>query len=175
MWGEIEPPVKTQQSAREGEDESKLPEEPVTQRLQRCDFYRPADTQQPRQDTQVRPAASAALLYIRVMQISAHCALLLLIQLLLFLRITQYVSQAETSCVNDMIEAIAMSGSPVKSQQIGEAELTLKERREELLHQYRSRPLVFLERYHVCVHSSVWVFEKGWWGIKTYNQSTIIK
>lgn len=64
---------------------------------------------------------------------------------------TQYVSQAESSCVNAMIEAIATSGSLVKSQQIGEAELTPNERREELLHQYRSRPLVFLERYHACL------------------------
>ncbi|XP_054890931.1 coiled-coil domain-containing protein 97 isoform X1 [Poeciliopsis prolifica] len=54
----------------------------------------------------------------------------------------------EHSCVGAMIESVAMSGSPVKSQQIGEAELTFGERREELLHQYRSRPLVFLERYH---------------------------
>ncbi|XP_014908772.1 coiled-coil domain-containing protein 97 [Poecilia latipinna] len=65
---------------------------------------------------------------------------------------TQPVAQldpsTEPSCVGDMIESVAMSGSPVKSQQIGEAELTFGERREELLHQYRSRPLVFLERYH---------------------------
>lgn len=61
---------------------------------------------------------------------------------------TQDVSQAETTCVNAMVEYIAKSGSPVKSQQIGEAELTLPERRQELLQQYRSRPLVFLERYH---------------------------
>ncbi|KAM4717715.1 coiled-coil domain-containing protein 97 isoform 1-T1 [Anableps anableps] len=54
----------------------------------------------------------------------------------------------EPSCVGAMIESVAMSGSPVKSQQIGEAELTFGERRDELLHQYRSRPLVFLERYH---------------------------
>ncbi|MED6236384.1 hypothetical protein ATANTOWER_008343 [Ataeniobius toweri] len=57
----------------------------------------------------------------------------------------------EPSCVGAMIESIAMSGSPVKSQQIGEAELTYGERREELLDQYRSRSLVFLERYHVSV------------------------
>uniref|UniRef100_A0A3Q3LEL8 Coiled-coil domain containing 97 n=1 Tax=Mastacembelus armatus TaxID=205130 RepID=A0A3Q3LEL8_9TELE len=62
------------------------------------------------------------------------------------------VSQAESSCVSSMVEAVARSGCPVKSQQIGEAELTPEQRREELLHQYRSRPLVFLERYHVCVH-----------------------
>lgn len=51
-----------------------------------------------------------------------------------------------------MVEAIALSGSPVKSQQIGDPELTVEERREELLQQYRSRPLVFLERYHVGAH-----------------------
>ncbi|XP_023153218.2 coiled-coil domain-containing protein 97 [Amphiprion ocellaris] len=61
------------------------------------------------------------------------------------------VSPAESVCVNAMIEALAVSGSLVKSQQIGEAELTLNERKEELLRQYRSRPLVFLERYHACL------------------------
>lgn len=70
----------------------------------------------------------------------------------MFSGILQCVSRAETACVNNMVEAIAQSGSPVKSQQIGEPELTLEERREELLRQYRSRPLVFLERYHVCAH-----------------------
>lgn len=64
----------------------------------------------------------------------------------------QRVSWAETACVNAMVEAIAQSGSPVKSQQLGEPELSLEERREELLRQYRSRPLVFLERYHVRAH-----------------------
>nr|XP_040047599.1 coiled-coil domain-containing protein 97 [Gasterosteus aculeatus aculeatus]XP_040047601.1 coiled-coil domain-containing protein 97 [Gasterosteus aculeatus aculeatus]XP_040047602.1 coiled-coil domain-containing protein 97 [Gasterosteus aculeatus aculeatus] len=63
----------------------------------------------------------------------------------------QYVSQAESICVNAMVDAIAASGILVKSQQKGEAELTLEERREELLHQYSSRPLVFLERYHTCL------------------------
>ncbi|CAJ1075961.1 coiled-coil domain-containing protein 97 isoform X2 [Xyrichtys novacula] len=57
----------------------------------------------------------------------------------------------ESVCVNAMIEAVAQSRSPVRSQQIGEAELSLQERREELLQQYRSRPLVFLERYHACL------------------------
>uniref|UniRef100_A0A7N8XZU9 Coiled-coil domain containing 97 n=1 Tax=Mastacembelus armatus TaxID=205130 RepID=A0A7N8XZU9_9TELE len=61
------------------------------------------------------------------------------------------VTQAESSCVSSMVEAVARSGCPVKSQQIGEAELTPEQRREELLHQYRSRPLVFLERYHACI------------------------
>ncbi|KAM9745540.1 coiled-coil domain-containing protein 97 [Menidia menidia] len=59
--------------------------------------------------------------------------------------------QAESRCVFAMIEGIVMSGSLVKSQQIGEAELTVGERKQELLHQYRSRPLVFLERYHACL------------------------
>ncbi|XP_039976296.1 coiled-coil domain-containing protein 97 [Xiphias gladius] len=64
---------------------------------------------------------------------------------------TPHVGQAESSYVTAMINAIASSGSLVKSQQIGEAELTPEQRREELLHQYRSRPLVFLERYHACM------------------------
>lgn len=61
------------------------------------------------------------------------------------------VSPAESICVNAMIEALAMSGSLVKSQQIGEAELSVNERKEELLRQYRCRPLVFLERYHASL------------------------
>lgn len=65
------------------------------------------------------------------------------------------MSQAESICVNAMVDAIAASGILVKSQQKGEAELTLEERREELLHQYSSRPLVFLERYHVRAHGSM--------------------
>lgn len=73
--------------------------------------------------------------------------------------IQQYVSRAESSCISAMIDALAMSTSPVKSQQIGDAELTPEQRREELLHQYTSRPLVFLERYHVRVHSSVCSFD----------------
>ncbi|XP_029294389.1 coiled-coil domain-containing protein 97 [Cottoperca gobio] len=111
MWGEIDPPAKTQPSLCESEDESEFPEVAVVALSQKYDFHRPTHTQQPRQDT-------------------------------------QYVSQAESICVNDMVEAIAISGSLVKSQQKGDAELTLKQRKEELLHQYSSRPLVFLERYH---------------------------
>lgn len=100
----------------------------------------------------------------------------------MFLLIKQDVSQAESVCVNDMVEAIAVSGSPVKSQQIGEPELTVTERREELLRQYRSRPLVFLERYHVCAHDLTCVYVclcagqrlKGAVNsIKTYHQSAI--
>ncbi|XP_047426927.1 coiled-coil domain-containing protein 97 [Mugil cephalus] len=47
-----------------------------------------------------------------------------------------------------MIEAVVLSGRPVKSQQVGEDELSPDQRREELLVQYQRRPLVFLERYH---------------------------
>ena len=51
------------------------------------------------------------------------------------------------SCFNDMIEAVAVSGSQVKSQQVDDPDLTLEERREILLEQYETKPLVFLERY----------------------------
>ncbi|XP_068193250.1 coiled-coil domain-containing protein 97 [Antennarius striatus] len=61
---------------------------------------------------------------------------------------TPNVSKAESACVNNMVEAIAMSAGPVRSQQIGDPDMTLEERREELLQQYKSRPLVFLERYY---------------------------
>ncbi|XP_068435092.1 coiled-coil domain-containing protein 97 [Clinocottus analis] len=113
MWGEIDPPVRTQPRLCESEDESDLPHEPVTL-SPIWEFRRPAEAQRPRPDTQC-------------------------------------VSQAEEICVNDMVDALAMSGSQVKSQQKGDAELTLKQRRDELLHQYRSRPLVFLERYHASL------------------------
>lgn len=109
MWGEIEPPVKTQPTPFVCE-ESTLPVEPKKP-PGRCEPNNPPHTQPTSQDT-------------------------------------QDVSPAETACVNAMVESIAKSGSPVKSQQVGEAELTLPERRAELLQQYRSRPLVFLERYH---------------------------
>ncbi|XP_077396187.1 coiled-coil domain-containing protein 97 [Festucalex cinctus] len=58
------------------------------------------------------------------------------------------VSQDVPAEVRALLEAVVVSGSQVKSQQIGDAELTTEERRKELLHQYRSKPLVFLERYH---------------------------
>lgn len=109
MWGEIETPVKTQPSLYEEDDQSRLPEEPVTE-PRRCRLVSPTDTGQLLQDT-----------------------------------------QAVSGCVNAMLEAIVLSGSLVKSQQIGEAELTPEESRKELLHQFRGRPLVFLERYHTCL------------------------
>ncbi|XP_030591914.1 coiled-coil domain-containing protein 97 isoform X2 [Archocentrus centrarchus] len=113
MWGEIDPPVKTQPNLCETEDKSRTAEEVVVL-TRRCDPTSCTVTQRTVQDTQ------------------------------------EY-NLTESSCVNAMIEAIAVSGTQVKSQQIGEAELTVQERREELLHQYRSRPLVFLERYHACL------------------------
>ncbi|XP_074552603.1 coiled-coil domain-containing protein 97 [Halichoeres trimaculatus] len=105
MWGEIDPPVKTQTKTSENEEKRKTSSEDPLQ----CSP--PTDTQ----------------------------------------RDTQFNSQPELGCVNAMIEAIAQSGSSVKSQQIGDSELSLKERREELQQQYRSKPLVFLERYHACL------------------------
>ncbi|KAJ8251831.1 hypothetical protein GJAV_G00225910 [Gymnothorax javanicus] len=59
-------------------------------------------------------------------------------------------TEDEKACPSElaaMIEAIAASGSPVKSQQLGEPDLSLEERRQVLLEQYRVKPLVFLERY----------------------------
>ncbi|XP_045568050.1 coiled-coil domain-containing protein 97 [Salmo salar] len=56
-------------------------------------------------------------------------------------------NQADLSGVCAMVEVVAVSGSQVKSQQVGDAELTVAQRREELLGQYRTKPLVFLERY----------------------------
>ncbi|XP_069005761.1 coiled-coil domain-containing protein 97 [Embiotoca jacksoni] len=113
MWGEIDPPVKTQPSLFEREEKIKLPEEPVG-RSHICDFIIPKDVRQPLPET-------------------------------------QDVNQAESSCVKSMVEAVARSGSRVRSQQLGDDELTLEQRVQELLGQYRSRPLVFLERYHACL------------------------
>uniref|UniRef100_A0AAY4DHL3 CCD97-like C-terminal domain-containing protein n=1 Tax=Denticeps clupeoides TaxID=299321 RepID=A0AAY4DHL3_9TELE len=49
--------------------------------------------------------------------------------------------------LSSMIEAVEVSGIPVKSQQLGEPDLTRDERRRILLEQYQAKPLVFLERY----------------------------
>lgn len=51
------------------------------------------------------------------------------------------------SCLSSMIEAIAASGSPVKSQQLGEPDLTLEEKKKVSMDQYKSKALVFLEHY----------------------------
>ncbi|XP_062868953.1 coiled-coil domain-containing protein 97 [Trichomycterus rosablanca] len=50
--------------------------------------------------------------------------------------------------LTSMIEAIVASGSPVKSQQLGEPDLTVEEKKQVLMEQYKAKPLVFLERYH---------------------------
>uniref|UniRef100_A0A8C1LVZ6 Coiled-coil domain containing 97 n=1 Tax=Cyprinus carpio TaxID=7962 RepID=A0A8C1LVZ6_CYPCA len=47
------------------------------------------------------------------------------------------------SCLSSMIEAIAASGSPVKSQQLGEPDLTLEEKKKVLMDQYKSKALAF--------------------------------
>uniref|UniRef100_A0A9J7YTK1 Coiled-coil domain containing 97 n=1 Tax=Cyprinus carpio carpio TaxID=630221 RepID=A0A9J7YTK1_CYPCA len=53
------------------------------------------------------------------------------------------------SCLSSMIEAIAASGSPVKSQQLGEPDLTLEEKKKVLMDQYKSKALVFLDDFRV--------------------------
>ncbi|XP_063070997.1 coiled-coil domain-containing protein 97 [Engraulis encrasicolus] len=59
----------------------------------------------------------------------------------------EYDKSAHPTYLNDMIEAVAVSRSPVKSQQLGEPDLTLGERRQILLELFETKPLVFLERY----------------------------
>lgn len=59
-----------------------------------------------------------------------------------------------TDDLTDMIDAIAVSGCPVKSQQLGEPDLTLRQRRQILREQYETKPLVFLERYHTHLKPS---------------------
>ncbi|XP_066531073.1 coiled-coil domain-containing protein 97 [Hoplias malabaricus] len=50
-----------------------------------------------------------------------------------------------------MMDAIVKSNSPVKSQQLGEPDLTVEEKKEALMEQYKTKPLVFLERYHAHI------------------------
>ncbi|XP_060946204.1 coiled-coil domain-containing protein 97 [Limanda limanda] len=117
MWGEIEPPVRTQQqqqqSQRDSEEERSGSPEDTGTPTWRYDPIRRSDTELP-QDI-------------------------------------PFSSQAESTCVNAMLDAVASSGRLVKSQQVGEAELSLEQRRRELQLQYTQRPLVFLERYHACL------------------------
>lgn len=47
-----------------------------------------------------------------------------------------------------MITAVVVSGSPIKSQQLGEPDLTVEEKKQLLMEQYNTKPIVFLERYH---------------------------
>ncbi|XP_047663843.1 coiled-coil domain-containing protein 97 isoform X2 [Tachysurus fulvidraco] len=54
----------------------------------------------------------------------------------------------DSSSLDAMISAIVLSGSPVKSQQLGEPDLTVEEKKRLLVEQYNSKPVVFLERYH---------------------------
>ncbi|XP_066545710.1 coiled-coil domain-containing protein 97 isoform X2 [Amia ocellicauda] len=61
--------------------------------------------------------------------------------------IEEVESEEEGTDLSDMLQAVAESAAPVKSQQLGEPDLTLAQRRAVLLQQYRTRPLVFLERY----------------------------
>lgn len=58
MWGEIDPPVKTQPSLCETEDERKI-EEIILPR--RCDSSSSEDTQRVVQDIQVKQSATTAV------------------------------------------------------------------------------------------------------------------
>ncbi|KAI4884015.1 hypothetical protein NFI96_019526 [Prochilodus magdalenae] len=58
------------------------------------------------------------------------------------------VQEEPSSGLAAMMQAIVASGSPVKSQQLGEPDLTVEEKKEVLMEQYKAKPLVFLERYH---------------------------
>lgn len=53
-----------------------------------------------------------------------------------------------STTLDAMISAIVVSGSPVKSQQLGEPDLTVEEKKQLLMEQYNTKPVVFLERYH---------------------------
>ncbi|XP_015215570.2 coiled-coil domain-containing protein 97 isoform X2 [Lepisosteus oculatus] len=57
------------------------------------------------------------------------------------------VQDEGSSELSAMLWAVAESEAPVKSQQLGEPDLTMAQRRQVLLEQYRAKPLVFLERY----------------------------
>ncbi len=61
--------------------------------------------------------------------------------------LARFPQEESSSGLTSMITAIAASGSPVKSQQLGEPDLTLEQKEKVLMDQYKSKPLVFLERY----------------------------
>lgn len=62
MWGEIDPPVKTQPSLCETEDERKI-EEIILPRRRRCDSSSSEDTQRVVQDIQVKQSATTAFVF----------------------------------------------------------------------------------------------------------------
>ncbi|XP_034154342.2 coiled-coil domain-containing protein 97 isoform X1 [Pangasianodon hypophthalmus] len=61
---------------------------------------------------------------------------------------TAHIQDKGSSLLDGMLSAIVDSGSPVKSQQLGEPDLTMEEKKQLLLEQYNTKPVVFLERYH---------------------------
>ncbi|KAK3512138.1 hypothetical protein QTP70_031262 [Hemibagrus guttatus] len=61
---------------------------------------------------------------------------------------TAHIQDKGSSSLEAMVSAIVLSGSPVKSQQLGEPDLTVEEKKQLLMEQYNSKPVVFLERYH---------------------------
>ncbi|XP_053348327.1 coiled-coil domain-containing protein 97 [Clarias gariepinus] len=62
--------------------------------------------------------------------------------------LTAHDVSSSSSPLDAMMSAIVISGSPVKSQQMGEPDLTMEEKKQLLMEQYNTKPVVFLERYH---------------------------
>lgn len=160
MWGEIEPQIKTQPRFRKKEnaDEAKQPEDETTDSLE-GHFTLPIRPQQSQTHILVSWAtwhhnSEPPKFRLNINKQALYFVLLLLLLTTMTLPIIQDESPNDSPCVMDMVEAVARGSSPVKSQQIGEPELSLTERRQELLRQYREKPLVFLERYHVCVNTT---------------------
>ncbi|XP_035037704.2 coiled-coil domain-containing protein 97 [Hippoglossus stenolepis] len=128
MWGEIEPPVRTQQQQQQ---------RPQQQQQQQ---QSPRDSEEERSGSPEEPE-TPTWRYDPIRRTDTEQPP----------PDIPFSSRAESTCVNAMLDAVASSGSLVKSQQVGEAELSLEQRRRELQLQYTHRPLVFLERYHACL------------------------
>lgn len=64
------------------------------------------------------------------------------------LSLSLQIQEEGSSPLDTMISAIVLSGSPVKSQQLGEPDLTVEEKKQLLMEQFNTKPVVFLERYH---------------------------
>jgi len=145
MWGEIDPPAARPRPAayarrvtREPPQSTRLDPETIT-------FpgpHKPQTSPPHNTDTQVRVASCTLKPLTSRLLTKTHT-------LCVCVCVCVCVSQVVSPGVKAMLEAVALSGSQVKSQQVGDADLTLDQRRQELLVQYKSRPLVFLERYQV--------------------------
>ncbi|XP_016405284.1 coiled-coil domain-containing protein 97 isoform X2 [Sinocyclocheilus rhinocerous] len=131
MWGEIEPCIKPQEgenmsscgTRQRWTDSAHVQKTAMWGEIQPCPKPNPSDNcNEPAAETDVKEAHNTT---------------------------SSSPNQKEqpSSCLSSVIAAIAASGSPVKSQQLGEPDLTLQEKKEVLMDQYKSKSLVFLERY----------------------------